>query len=64
MSLEQLAHELTAGVVERGERFVEQPQRRVAEAEPRERRATLLTGRQLLARRELVAGESDAVEQR
>ena len=64
MSREQVAHERTSGVVERGERFVEQPQRRVAEAEPRQRSATLLTGRQLLTRREFVTGESDAVEQR
>ncbi len=64
MPLEQVAHQRAAGIVERGERLIEQPQRRVAEAEPRKRRAALLPGRQLLTRRELVTREPHAVEQR
>ena len=63
MPREQVAYQRAAGVVERGERFVKQPQRSAAEPEARECSAPLLTGGQVLARRERITGESDAVEQ-
>ena len=64
MVFEQLAHERTTGVIECGERFVEKPQRRVVEPKARQCRTTLLACRQVLARREFVARETDAREQR
>ena len=64
MPFKKLAYQFASLVVERRERFIEQPERGIVEAESRKRGAPLLSGRQLLARCELVAGQSNAVEQR
>jgi len=63
MPLQQFSDQCAAAVIERRERFVEQPQRGAVEPEPCECSTALLSGRQLLAGREFVTRKADSREQ-